>query len=65
MLFVAGNVTVLVLHQVIPSFLRCTQVTDIYGAEKPDASVNVPLEVLAGGVIQMPPALFVILAKPV
>jgi len=27
--------------------------------------VNVPLEVLAGGVIQMPPALFVILAKPV
>ena len=57
---VTGNETLVLAHQVIKSHLRMTEVTEAYGAGKPDMSVNVPMLELVGGVTQNPPRLLVI-----
>jgi hypothetical protein len=54
---VAEKVTELVPHQVIESLLRVTPVVQV----KSEVLTNVPVTVFVGGVIHMPPTLFVIL----
>ena len=55
----------LVPHQVIKSLLRFTHAMETNGGAKPDAFVNVPVVVFAGGVSQMLPSVLVILEYPV